>query len=61
MPNRSAYHRKGYYTIKVTFSSVELGLMKYYDGSIVGYVTVGAGLAKKSCRVQVEVVGLMRK
>jgi len=35
MPNRPVYYRKGHYTIKITFSSEELGLMKYYDGSIV--------------------------
>jgi len=27
MPNRSVYHRKGHYTIKITISSVELGMM----------------------------------
>jgi len=28
MSNRSVYHRKGHYTIKISFSSVELALMK---------------------------------
>jgi len=28
MPNPYVYHRTGRYTIKIAFSSVELGLMK---------------------------------